>query len=133
MNDSDRSCEPAYRLAVEQFNREQFHASHTTWESLWQADRTGPNADYYKGLIQAAMALYHLRKGNLAGARKLVARAAKYLAAFAPHHLGLDVDQFLAALAGCVAAVTEDSLAEPGTSGSSLRFPKIVLRPSRSK
>lgn len=127
MDDSSRSYEPTHRLAIEQFNQGQFHASHQTWELLWQADRTGPNADFFKGLIQAAMALYHLTKGNFAGARKLVDRAAGYLAAFGPRHLGLNVDDFLCSLAECMMAAAKHRSSEYDSSAA-LRFPKIVLR-----
>lgn len=88
---------PLYLRGIEEFNRRRYFESHEVWEGLWIAE-TGPQRPFYKGLIQAAVALYHLDRGNAHGAMKLLRGSRRYLAPFRPHHLGLDVDQFLASL-----------------------------------
>lgn len=52
--------------------------AHEILEARW---KTGPQdeRDYWQGLAQAAVALTHLRRGNLAGARRLALRAQSHL------------------------------------------------------
>lgn len=85
------------RRAAELFNRGEYHAAHEELDELWEATH-GPDADFYKGLIQACIALHHYSRDNLDGARKLYAGHRQYLAPYLPAHLGLDVGAFLAAM-----------------------------------
>jgi hypothetical protein len=57
------------------FNRGAFFEAHEVLESLWRQEP----CDLYKGWIQAAVAYYHLGRGNLMGARKVLASAQRYL------------------------------------------------------
>lgn len=88
---------PLYLRGIEEFNRRRYFESHEVWEGLWIGEK-GPGRSFYKGLIQAAVALYHLERGNSHGAMKLLQGSRRYLMAFRPRYLGLDVDRFLAAL-----------------------------------
>jgi len=47
------------------FNRQEFYEAHDVLENLWLPDRSGPNGDFYKGLIQLAGAFVHLQKERL--------------------------------------------------------------------
>ena len=117
-----------YLSGVELFNRQQFFECHEVWEDLWrEADQ--PVKLFYKGLIQAAVSLLHLRDGNLHGARKLLAGAQRYLAPYCPRQLGLDVDAFLAALSSCFHGLppTQDRIDRSAL--GNLRFPEIILDP----
>ena len=69
--------------------------AHEELEELWEATH-GPDADFYKGLLQAAIALHHFTEGNLDGTRKLYSGHRRYLAPYLPKHLGIDVAAFLA-------------------------------------
>ena len=60
---------------------------------------TGDDRDFYRGLIQAAVALHHLGTGNTVGAGSVGARARRNLAPYAPRHVSVDVDAILARLA----------------------------------
>jgi hypothetical protein len=88
---------PLYLKGIEEFNRQRYFDSHEVWEDLWIGE-TGPARPFYKGLIQAAVALYHLARGNFHGANKLWRGSQRYLEPFRPWYLGLDVDGFLAAM-----------------------------------
>jgi hypothetical protein len=53
-----------------------FWHAHEAWEEQWQAS----GDDYYKGLIQLAAALFHLRRRNERGAARLLRTSQEYLA-----------------------------------------------------
>lgn len=89
--------DPLYLRGIEEFNRQRYFDSHEVWEGLWIGE-TGPSRSFYKGLIQAAVALYHLDRGNVHGADKLLQGSQRYLEPFRPWYLGLDVEGFLAAM-----------------------------------
>lgn len=61
---------------------------------LWEGTH-GPDADFYKGLIQASICLHHLTRDNVDGARKLYSGHRRYLAPYLPHHRGVDVERLL--------------------------------------
>ncbi len=79
---------------IKLFNEEEFFECHEVIEDLWLATQD-EYKDLYKGVIQAAVALYHLRRGNLSGARKLYGTSGKYLRKYAPSALGLNVEKLL--------------------------------------
>jgi predicted metal-dependent hydrolase len=81
--------------AVRLFNEGQYLAAHELFEELWEASEGG-DADFYKGLIQAAIALHHLEDQNSKGAAKLYGGHRRYLGRFLPAHCSLDVERFLA-------------------------------------
>ncbi len=76
------------------FNHHQFFQSHEILEEVWK-DTTGRDKDFYKGLIQAAVACYHWSKGNRPGALTLARSAANYLKRYEPSYLGIDVATFV--------------------------------------
>jgi hypothetical protein len=126
--DSARDYPPLYLSGIEEFNRHAYFESHEVWEGLWR-DAEGVRKQFYKGLIQAAVALHHLRGGNLYGARKLLAGTQKYLHPFRPVYLGLDVQRFLDHVSFCFEGL-------PPTAHRIARnlvpidlFPKISLTP----
>jgi hypothetical protein len=85
------------RAAVELFNRGRYLAAHELFDELWESTH-GPDSDFYKGWVQAAVALHHLEQGNAEGAARLYRGHRRLLAGYLPTHLGLDVEAFLAAM-----------------------------------
>lgn len=67
------------------FNSGCYFEAHEAWEDLWRTTQ-GPIRLFYQGLVQAAVGLHHLNKGNLNGARaqltKSVAKLEQYPGAF---------------------------------------------------
>ncbi len=80
-----------YRAYFDCFNRERFFEAHEVLESLWRAEREGPNAAFYKGLIQLAGAFVHLQKQRLRPAAALFRLAQGNLEHYPAVHLNLDV------------------------------------------
>ena len=102
MDEAD--IEPLYQQGIEHFNACDFFEAHEVWEEVWTEYR-GPSRQFYQGLIQAAVALHHFGNGNIRGAKKVYQSSRKYLDAYRPAHLGLDLDAFLARFDACFAAV----------------------------
>jgi predicted metal-dependent hydrolase len=80
------------------FGEGKFFEAHEILEAFWVSYR-GDDRDFYRGLIQAAVALHHLGTGNTTGAASVAARARKNIAPYAPRYVSVDVDAVLARLA----------------------------------
>ena len=87
------------------FNRQEFYEAHDILESLWLAERKGPNNGFYKALIQLAGAFVHLQKGRAKPSIALFKLSGSYLQKYPAKHEGLDVagvlrmiDQWIAQL-----------------------------------
>jgi predicted metal-dependent hydrolase len=87
--------EASLRAGVELFDAGRYLAAHELFEELWEGTQ-GPENDFFKGMVQAAIALHHFESGNLEGAAKLHAGHRRYLASYLPAHAGLDLARFLA-------------------------------------
>ena len=79
-----------FEQGLEEFNTGYFFECHETLEDLWTGIR-GPSRDFYQGLIQIAVALYHLTRGNLAGARSLFQRGLKRLDKYPARYGGIEL------------------------------------------
>lgn len=68
--------EPEFSWAVTLFSAGYYWEAHEAWESLWhRAGRTGPAADFLKGLIKLAAAGVKLREHNADGVERHARRA----------------------------------------------------------
>ncbi|OKH39268.1 hypothetical protein NIES2101_35560 [Calothrix sp. HK-06] len=83
-----------YWQGVEQFNTGQFYACHDTLEALW-IEALEPEKSFYQGILQVAVALYHLGNGNLRGATILLGEGTNRLRRYPSVFGGVDVDEFL--------------------------------------
>jgi Domain of unknown function (DUF309) len=95
---------PYYRAFFRCWNKQQYYEAHDVLEQLWLNTKSA-DADYFKGLIQAAGAFVHLQKHfeypshakhsrRLPPATRLFQLASKNLRNFMPHHRGLNVSAF---------------------------------------
>jgi uncharacterized protein len=75
------------------FNNGEFFEAHEELEAAWK-DEPGPIRDLYRGILQVAVACYHLERGNLVGARKMLLRSRQWLTPFPDMVLGIHVGQF---------------------------------------
>ena len=78
-----------------------YFEAHEILEAYW-VSYGGPDRDFFKGLIQAAVALHHAAEGNAAGARGVGARAQRHLNPYAAGHHGVDVARVLELLDSAV-------------------------------
>src|SRR5438477_11925502 len=100
-NQTDLTQHPFYRAFFQCWNEQRYYEAHDVLEQLWLRTNSA-DADFFKGLIQAAGAFVHLQKRfehpthtkyskRLAPAVRLFQLAEKKLSRFAPRHHGLDV------------------------------------------
>ena len=94
---SDRSA--ALAAFLNAFGAGDFFGAHELLEQFWVGYQ-GDDRDFYKGLIQAAVALHHAGTGNASGAASVGARARGFLAPYAPRYQSVDVDAVLARISG---------------------------------
>ncbi len=92
----EKGVDRLYAGYFECFNRGLFYEAHEVLESLWLAQRGGPNGLFYKGLIQLAGALVHLRKDRRGPAAALLKLARRNLQGYPAAHERLDVREVLA-------------------------------------
>jgi len=95
---------PEVLHGFEQFNRGEFFEQHETLEDAWIAE-SDPVRYLYQGILQVGVGLYHLRRGNLYGAGRMMAKGIALLQPFRPRCMGVDVDRFVADAARCHEAV----------------------------
>ena len=127
----DKNYDPRYLKGIEYFNECDFYEAHEVWEDLW-AEHQGPSRKFFQGLIQAAVCLHHFGNGNVRGARKLYNSCrTRYLDAYRPWHMGIDVDQFLSELKTCCQSVLESDEEFPNIEIDPDLIPEIHLVPPK--
>lgn len=85
---------PEFWQGIEQFNQQQFYACHDTLEALW-IEATEPEKTFYQGILQIAVALYHLGNSNFRGAIILLGEGMNRLRHYQPTFASIDVTQLL--------------------------------------
>lgn len=88
--DADRLLEEGIDL----FNRRYFFEAHDVWEEIWQEER-GPSRDFLKGLIHLAGGFHHHANGNWRGSAALLTSGIRYLTAYLPGRMGVDLQGLL--------------------------------------
>jgi uncharacterized protein len=76
------------------FNSKEFFDAHEVLEDLW-IETEGERKDFYKGLIQCAVAFVHLDRGNYKGAKKLFRTSCGYLNRYPGEQEGIDIDKLM--------------------------------------
>jgi hypothetical protein len=86
-----------YLRAIRLFNDGTFFEAHEVWEDVWRAS-VPPEKQFLQGLIQVAVALHHHGKGNLVGARSLLARGSRNLTGYPEGFGGIQLVRLLESL-----------------------------------
>lgn len=85
---------PEFWCGVEQFNQQQFYACHDTLEALW-FEASEPDRSFYQGILQIAVACYHLGNSNWRGAVILLGEGINRLGSYSDDYAGIDVAQLI--------------------------------------
>ena len=81
---------PEFWRGVEQFNRGEFYACHDTLEAIWMEADTQERF-FYQGILQIAVAFYHLSNKNWRGAAILMGEGIGRLNQYSPIYGGINV------------------------------------------
>lgn len=98
---SDERLPEEFWLGLEQFNRQEFYACHDTLEALWM-DALHPLKLFYQGVLQLAVAYYHLGNRNWQGCVVLLSTGISRLEYFLPEYVGVDVEALLDESSDCL-------------------------------
>jgi predicted metal-dependent hydrolase len=81
---------PEFWQGIEQFNQEEFYDCHDTLEAIWM-DAIATEKNFYQGILQIAVACYHLGNYNWRGAVTLLGEGVRRLSYFQPSYADIDV------------------------------------------
>lgn len=107
------TVEEALELGIRLWTEERFFEAHECLEAVWHASPV-PDRDLWQGVIQLAVAGVHLQRGNLAGARAILDKAAERLAAYPGERRGIDVATARRTCAELRAALDDPAQQPPG-------------------
>jgi len=113
---------------VELFNTGQFYACHDTLEALWM-EATEPDKTFYQGILQIAVALYHLGNTNVRGAIILLGEGSNRLARYPSVYSEIDVDELLQQSIALLKALQQNQLNQIDSSSDqadTLPLPRIL-------
>jgi len=85
---------------IELFNSGEFLRCHDYLEELIPFE-SGQAAEFFHGLMELTAACYHLKQGNIFGARYLLTSAVDLLAPYRPSYQGIDVESLVAQIDQC--------------------------------
>lgn len=86
---------PSLETGIAQFNAQAFYACHDTLEALW-IEAASEEKAFYQGILQIAVACYHLQNHNGQGAMILLGEGMHRLRSYLPEHQGLDLAALVA-------------------------------------
>jgi uncharacterized protein len=115
--------EPDFWQGVAQFNRQEFYACHDTLEAIWM-EAIEPQRTFYQGVLQIAVALYHLGNDNLRGAAILLGEGMNRLRHYQPTYADIDVATLVSQSAELL-TVLQQAQIDPSALPASLPLPQI--------
>jgi len=99
------SPEPDLLRGLDLLRRRAWFDAHEALEEVWQPEPAGPRRELLQGLIQLAVALEHLRRGNPAGADTLWGRARARWRGLDPWAEGIGIGPWAEATGALFAAI----------------------------
>ncbi len=84
----------AFWQGVEEFNHHEFYACHDTLEALWM-EAVEPDKKFYQGVLQIAVACYHLSHQNWQGAVTLLGEGIHRLRHYQPVYHDIQVTKLV--------------------------------------
>jgi uncharacterized protein len=106
------AVEPAFWEGVEQFNQQEFYVCHDTLEAIWM-EAMEPQRTFYQGVLQIAVALYHLGNDNLRGAVILLGEGINRLRRYQPSYAEVDVSALVTQSAELLALLQQVQRTDP--------------------
>ena len=91
----DQPLSPDGREGIALFNAGEYYAAHDAFEAAWKADETH-GRDLYRLMLQTAVSLHQIQRGNYRGAVKMLMRLHGWLAPLPARCRGVDIAQLAA-------------------------------------
>jgi predicted metal-dependent hydrolase len=91
---------------IQQFNQADYYACHDTLEAIWMEAEV-PEKAFFQGILQLAVALYHLGNHNWQGTAILLGEGIRRLEPFEPKYRGVDVTPLLDCASAWLEAVQQ--------------------------
>ncbi len=119
---------PEFWQGVAQFNSGQFYACHDILEALW-IEALEPEKSFYQGILQIAVALYHLGNENVRGTMILLGEGSNRLRRYPSDFAGIDVDDLLTTSINFLQTlqITHPDEAMNLLSGDKIELPRIKI------
>ncbi len=86
-----------FHEGIELFNQGEWFEAHEVWEDIWHI-ASGPKKRFYQGLIQCAVTIEHIRRGNPRGVRSVYQTALPKFEGLPNVYMGIDIPHLLKAL-----------------------------------
>jgi hypothetical protein len=86
-----------FHEGVKLFNDGEWFDAHEAWEDIW-AVAEGEKRRFYQGLIQYAVTIEHIRRGNPRGMRSVYRTAVQKFNGLSGIYMGIDIEQLYAAM-----------------------------------
>lgn len=117
---------------IDEFNQQEYYACHDTLEELW-LEAIDPQKTFYQGILQIAVACYHLNNRNWHGAVMLLGEGTRRLDGYRPEYGGIRVDPLLAQSYDLLDALQQNgsegvgNVLEAIASGDEVKLPCIEM------
>jgi len=123
-----------YQRGVRLFNEGRYFECHDVLEELWR-ETFGEERLFDQGLIQAAVAMFHLENNNLGGAARMFEAACTKLGTYPPRYKGIDLRRLREDLDRCRAWLREMRSGPSGGPPTDRPAPsvRIHLHPTRGE
>ena len=121
-----RELDAHYLAFFECFNQQLFYEAHEVLEVLWLGQRQGPNAAFYKGLIQLAGGFVHLQKNRPGPARALFKLAQDNLGQYPALHEQLELPRVHELIGEWLTRLAGES--PPGSFWVKVNGPRLLLQ-----
>ena len=95
-----------FHTGIELFNRGRFFDAHEAWEEIWYI-ASGQKKLFYQGLIQYAVTLEHIRRGNPRGVKCVYETCRTKFAGLAEVYMGIRIADIYEGLQKMVGPVLE--------------------------
>lgn len=91
---TDHDEPKVFHEGIRLFNERDWFEAHEVWEDIWR-EASGPRKRFYQGLIQCAVTIEHVRRGNPRGVRSVWRTAKEKFTGLPSPYMGIDLHRLL--------------------------------------
>jgi uncharacterized protein len=100
----EAKSDPEYRQAIAAFNGQAYYLCHDLLEQIWHEAETS-DRNFYQGLLQLAVGLYHLQNYNWHGTAILLGEGIGRLRHYDPEYRDVDIEKLISEAIALLSAV----------------------------